>query len=143
MKKIPLFSKIIILVFCFSLTNCDDSNGQQKTSQSVQQAPQTLLNPDDFEAKALQTGVQLVDVRTPAEYQAGHIANAANINFNDPEFKANIEKLDKTKPIAVYCAAGGRSGKSANLLAQMGFKTIYDLQGGMGAWKAKGKKINQ
>jgi rhodanese-related sulfurtransferase len=84
----------------------------------------------------------LVDVRTPVEYQTGHIANAANINFNDPSFKENMDKLDKSKPIAVYCAAGGRSGKSAALLTQMGFKTVYDLQGGMGAWKAKGKKVN-
>ena len=142
MKKIPLFSKIIFLVLCFSLTNCSDSNGQQKTTQAAQQNPQMLLNPDDFEARALQAGVQLVDVRTPAEYQSGHIADARNINFNDPNFKANMDKLDKNKPIAVYCAAGGRSGKSANLLAQMGFKTIYDLQGGMSAWKAKGKKSN-
>jgi rhodanese-related sulfurtransferase len=142
MKKIPLLSKIILLVFCFSLTNCSDSNGQQKTGQTAQKSSQMLLNPDDFESKALQTGVQLVDVRTPAEYQSEHITNATNINFNDPDFKATMDKLDKTKPIAVYCGAGVRSGKSANLLAQMGFKTIYDLQGGIGAWKAKGKKVN-
>ena len=143
MKKITVVSKIIALVLCFSLTNCNNSKGQQPAAaQTAQQTPQTVLSPDDFEAKALQAGVQLVDVRTPAEYQTGHIANATNINFNDPNFKANMEKLDKNKPIAVYCAAGGRSGKSAALLTQIGFKTVYDLQGGMGAWKAKGKKVN-
>jgi rhodanese-related sulfurtransferase len=142
MKKMTAFSKIIVLLFCFSLTNCNDSTAQQPATQTAPQTAQSVLSPDDFEAKALQVGVQLVDVRTPAEYQTGHIANATNINFNDPSFKANMEKMDKSKPIAVYCAAGGRSGKSAALLTQMGFKTVYDLQGGMGAWRAKGKKVN-
>lgn len=130
------------LLFCFSLTNCDNSKGQQPVTQTAAQTPQTVLLPDDFETKALQAGVQLIDVRTPAEYQTGHIANATNINFNDPNFKTLMEKLDKNKPVAVYCAAGGRSGKSAALLTQMGFKTVFDLQGGMGAWKAKGKKVD-
>jgi phage shock protein E len=142
MKKKTGFSKIIVLLFSFSLTNCNDSTAQQPATQTAPQTAQSVLSPDDFEAKALQVGVQLVDVRTPAEYQTAHIANAANINFNDPSFKVNMEKMDKNKPIAVYCAAGGRSGKSAALLTQMGFKTVYDLQGGMGAWKAKGKKVN-
>ena len=132
----------MVLLFCFSLTHCDNSKGQQRVTQTTPQTVQAVLSPDDFETKSLQVGVQLIDVRTPAEYQTGHIANATNINFNDPNFKGLMEKLDKNKPVAVYCAAGGRSGKSAALLTQMGFKTVYDLQGGMSAWKGKGKKVN-
>lgn len=142
MKKTTVYSKIMVLLFCFSLTHCDNSKGQQRVTQTTPQTVQAVLSPDDFETKSLQVGVQLIDVRTPAEYQTGHIANATNINFNDPNFKGLMEKLDKNKPVAVYCAAGGRSGKSAALLTQMGFKTVYDLQGGMSAWKGKGKKVN-
>jgi rhodanese-related sulfurtransferase len=84
-------------------------------------------------------GIQLVDVRTPAEVANGKIKGAGIINFNDADFKDKIGKLDKKKPIAVYCAAGGRSGKTAAILTQLGFKQVFDLEGGMTAWTAKGK----
>jgi rhodanese-related sulfurtransferase len=99
---------------------------------------QTKLNVDAFEKKIAEKGIQLVDVRTPAEVANGKIKGAAVINFN-AGFKDKISKLDKKKPIAVYCAAGGRSGKTAALLTQLGFKQVFDLEGGMTAWAAKGK----
>jgi rhodanese-related sulfurtransferase len=107
---------------------------------TTQTAP---LSPDEFEQKIAQASVQLIDVRTPEEYAAGHIGTAVNINFYHPEFKEKMDKLDKNKPVAVYCAAGGRSGKASNTLKGMGFKTIYDLAGGVGAWQAKGKNLTK
>ncbi len=100
---------------------------------------QTKLGVDAFEKKISEKSVQLVDVRTPAEVANGKIKGAAVINFNDADFKDKIGKLDKKKPIAVYCAAGGRSGKTAALLTQLGFEQVFDLEGGMTAWAAKGK----
>lgn len=100
---------------------------------------QTKLDADAFEKKIKEKNVQLVDVRTPAEVSSGKIKGAAVMNFNDANFKTQIAKLDKNKPIALYCAAGGRSGKAATLLTQMGFKQVYDLAGGMSAWAAKRK----
>ena len=136
MKKIKVISKILFLSLAFSLSNCQESTAQQ-ASQGA-----TVLAPDDFEAKALKATVQLIDVRTPDEYKAGHITNAKNINFYAADFKDQMEKLDKSKVIAVYCGVGGRSGKVSSILTQLGFKTIYDLQGGMTAWKTKGKKVS-
>ena len=133
------FQKILFLVLVVSLTNCSNSTAQQQAAQTANPA---LLAPDDFETKAAQAGTQLVDVRTPEEYQAGHIGNALNINFRDADFKEKMDKLDKSKPVAVYCGVGGRSGKTVTLLNQLGFKTVYDLQGGITAWRAKGKKVN-
>lgn len=135
MKKIAFISKILFLSLAFTLSSCQETTAQQAAQSAV-------LAPDDFEAKALKANVQLVDVRTPDEYKAGHISNAKNINFYDADFKAQMDKLDKSKPIAVYCGVGGRSGKASTVLTQLGFKTIYDLQGGMTAWKAKGKKMS-
>ena len=136
MKKISIISKILFLSLAFSLSNCHESTAQQAAEAA------TVLAPDDFEVKALKADVQLIDVRTPDEYKAGHITNAKNINFYDADFKTQMEKLDKSKAIAVYCGVGGRSGKTSTILTQLGFKTIYDLQGGMSAWKAKGKKVS-
>ena len=133
------FQKILFLVLVVSLTNCSNSTAQQQAAQTTNPA---LLAPDDFETKAAQAGTQLVDVRTPEEYQAGHIGNALNINFRDADFKEKMDKLDKSKPVAVYCGVGGRSGKTVTLLNQLGFKTVYDLQGGITTWRAKGKKVN-
>ena len=101
---------------------------------------QNKLTPDAFQA-ALQAAqnVQLVDVRTPEEYRSGYIAGAVNINFHDADFAQQIARLDKAKPLMVYCAVGGRSGKAAAKLSEMGFKNVTDLAGGMNAWKAAGK----
>jgi len=85
--------------------------------------------------------VQLVDLRTIGEVdKTGKIEGAININFSAPDFESQITKLDKEKPIVLYCAVGGRSGKTSALLLKHGFKTIYDYQGGMNDWLAKGLK---
>ena len=79
---------------------------------------------------------QVIDVRTPEEFQSGHIATARNINIYDVDFKAELEKLDKEKPVFVYCKVGGRSAKAAKILQELGFTDVYDLQGGMMAWES-------
>ncbi len=103
---------------------------------------QNKLAPDAYQA-ALQAAqnVQLVDVRTPDEYRSGYIAGAVNINSHDADFAQQLARLDKEKPLMVYCAVGGRSGKAAAKLTEMGFKNVIDLEGGMTAWKAKGKPV--
>ncbi len=94
-------------------------------------AQTTNLSPQEFIAKVKTTkDAQLLDVRTPQEWEAGKIATSNCINFNDAAFKQQIEKLDKNKPVFVYCAAGGRSSKAAPILQQAGFKYIYNLTGG-------------
>ncbi len=85
--------------------------------------------------------IQLVDVRTAAEVKStGKINGAKVMDYSSPDFKTQIEKLDKNKPVIVYCAAGGRSPRAAALMVKMGFKTVYDYSGGMNDWLAKGKK---
>ncbi|MBP6391494.1 MAG: rhodanese-like domain-containing protein [Flavobacteriales bacterium] len=79
---------------------------------------------------------QLVDVRTPAEQEEGIIAGATMIDFNAGGFKeAAAQQLDKSKPVYVYCAAGGRSARASKQLVELGFTQVYDLVGGMEAWR--------
>jgi rhodanese-related sulfurtransferase len=105
---------------------------------------QTKLGPDEFEQLLRQdSSVQLIDVRTPEEFKAGYISHAQNLNFYDADFEQKIAKLDKTRPVAVYCAKGGRSASAAEKLKQAGFPKVFDLAGGMGAWKSAGKKTTQ
>ena len=80
---------------------------------------------------------QLLDVRTPEEYSVEHIDNAKNVNWNGDDFVAKVNSYDKSKPIFVYCKVGGRSAQAANKLAELGFKEIYNLNGGIMKWNAE------
>ncbi|MFN8344713.1 MAG: rhodanese-like domain-containing protein [Spirosomataceae bacterium] len=92
---------------------------------------QENLTPAAFIAKLKTTpNAQLLDVRTPKEWEAGKINSSKCVNFMDADFKQQVEKLDKNKPVFVYCAAGGRSTKASQILKESGFKLIYNLQGG-------------
>ena len=83
--------------------------------------------------------VQLVDVRTPKEHDEIHITNSQNIDFMSPTFDDDISKLDKKKPVILYCKSGGRSAKCAKKMKDAGFEKIYDLDGGISKWKHSDK----
>lgn len=100
-----------------------------------------LVTADEMNALIDMQEVQIIDVRTQAEYQSGHLFDAENIDVNSPEFEALIENLDKNKPVCVYCKSGGRSAKAAKILEQKGFKKVYDLKGGIVKWQKDGKEI--
>ncbi|MBK7389808.1 MAG: rhodanese-like domain-containing protein [Bacteroidetes bacterium] len=76
----------------------------------------------------------ILDVRTAPEVKKGAISNSVNIDFFADDFAAQISKLDKNKPVYVYCASGGRSGEAMAMMSKIGFKTIYNLEGGYSAW---------
>ena len=82
--------------------------------------------------------IQLLDVRTLREVKEGYIEEAVHIDFFDQNFEKLANQLNKNKPLIVYCAAGGRSAKSGDKLAAMGFTKIYDLTGGINQWKQDG-----
>ncbi len=101
-----------------------------------------LLVVEDFAAKIEEIKDKLiVDVRTKAEYGQGHIAGAIFIDYYKSDFKSQLSKLDKGKPVFVYCALGVRSGGAAKILTDLGFKQVYDLQGGLKAWISEQKPI--
>jgi rhodanese-related sulfurtransferase len=101
-----------------------------------------LLSVLEFEAKLASTPTkQVLDVRTADEYAQGHLAGAVLVDYYQSDFKSQLAKLDKTKPVFVYCAAGKRSEASAEILQQLGFKQVYDLEGGFRAWTGSKKPV--
>lgn len=83
--------------------------------------------------------VVLVDVRTPKEYNAGHLENSLNIDWMGDSFKSEIEKIDKGDTIYLYCRSGKRSASATKYLDAMGYKNVYNLKGGYIAWERKNK----
>ncbi len=85
----------------------------------------------------------ILDVRTKEEYERGHIPGAVLMDFNSPDFGEKVAKLDKNKTYLVHCASGGRSARACNKMEKMDFSTLYNLQGGMGAWEKAGKPVEK
>ena len=83
----------------------------------------------------------LVDVRTEDEYNSGYIESSLNIDYFSNEFSVNADKLDKNTPIILYCRSGKRSSMSANKISKLGFKEIYNLEGGILEWIEEGNVI--
>jgi len=82
----------------------------------------------------------VLDVRTPGEYNSGHIKNALLADWtNKSDFNNGVKYLDKSKPVLVYCASGGRSAQAAQWLAGNGFKQVENLKGGFNEWKFEKK----
>ena len=122
-------SNLIILLLTLTLLSC-----QQQTAQSVQ-----TIEPATFAGKLKSSeNAQLIDVRTPGEFASDHLDNAANIDWNGADFNARAEKLDKTKPVFVYCKSGGRSASAANRLSELGFAEVYNMDGGIMKWNSGG-----
>mgnify|MGYP002403810213 CR=1 FL=1 len=130
MKKVVFLLSIIV----FSAVACQSQNTSKETAAT---AKSEVLSVADFKTKTSDSKVQLVDVRTPEEYVQGHIDEALNINVLADNFSTEIQKMDKTKPVYIYCRSGSRSARAAKAMQELGFKEIYDLKGGYLAWSAQ------
>lgn len=101
------------------------------------------INADTFQKGLQEEGIQLVDVRTSSEYKDGHISGSRLLDIYQENFAQEIGKLDKAKPVYVYCRSGGRSGQAMAMMKKMGFNEVYNLAGGMNAWQAAGKPVEK
>lgn len=122
---------IVLSIICASTLVFTSCKGQ---TQKIAETIDTKV----FAEKIHNADVTLLDVRTPEEYTSQHIDNAKNINFNDVSFESKINQLDKNKPVYVYCLSGGRSAKAMQKMSELGFKEVYNLQGGIMKWNAEG-----
>jgi rhodanese-related sulfurtransferase len=99
------------------------------------------LGVDDFATLVAKDGVQVIDVRTPAEYAAGHLDGAQNVDVESADFATQIAGLDKAKTYAVYCRSGNRSATAKKAMIDAGFTDVSDLSGGVTAWAQAGKPL--
>ncbi|HET7819148.1 MAG TPA: rhodanese-like domain-containing protein [Bacteroidia bacterium] len=122
----------------FLLTMSIISCGQN----SAESAAKNKLSANEFAIKIQKTeNAQYVDVRTPAEYTSGHIKHFINIDYKNEGFEKELDKLDKNKPTFIYCRSGKRSEAANKIMNKLGFKEVYDLQGGILSWQESGQPI--
>ena len=99
------------------------------------------LPPKEFKQALEKKHGILIDVRAPDEFAAEHIVGSININVHTPDFRARIDSLDRRKTYFVYCRSGIRSAEAMRKMNAAGFKNIYNLLGGMNAWKEAGLEV--
>lgn len=116
---------LVIICTLLFVTSCKSQNTELTTKIDIATVKENVIGKE----------VQLVDVRSAKEYSAGHIDDAINIDISNKEkFKNEVGKLDKSKPIYIYCYSGGRSNRASKLLEAEGFTEIYDFSGGWKSW---------
>ena len=103
---------------------------------------QVVLSPTEFQSKLNDTpDAILLDVRRPEEIVIERLENSLSIVFDD-SFETKLDDLEQ-KPLFVYCASGKRSAKAAAILRGKGYKHVYELEGGLGAWKEAGLTLEK
>ena len=132
MKKMcVLLSLIVFLAVCGFATTEEEVEIVFYTNVTAQEA-EVLI-----EENAENEHFVILDIRSPSEYNAGHIDGATNINYYDSNFEEQLNKLDKTDIYLLYCASGGRSSSALKKMKEWGFTKIYHLKKGYNGWKRK------
>lgn len=131
----PYILKSLVIILGLATAGCQAQNastGVVNMDVGVEDFATALSNSNE---------ALLLDVRTDKEFMEGHLMGATQLDFFRDDFKEEVEKLDRSRPVFVYCRSGNRSGKAAKLMKELGFAEVYNLEGGFGAWSSAGKAI--
>jgi len=83
----------------------------------------------------------LLDIRTPAEVEAGHISGAVNLDFYSSTFRDDLSAFDRDKTYLIYCRTANRTGQAYDIMEELGFEQVYDMGGGISQWISSGYPI--
>jgi rhodanese-related sulfurtransferase len=122
-----IISLILILTF-----SCSTNSVDNYYSISIDKAAELLESENAI----------ILDVRTNEEVSKGYIKDATFIDYYSNDFKNKLNLIDKKKTIYVYCKSGGRSSKASEIISQMGFANVYNLEGGFMRWKLNDMPFN-
>ena len=120
--------KMIRYIYIFFIVNLFSCNENKSNSN--------LISANDFN-KMIRNDKSaiIIDVRTPEEFNKGHLRNSLNVNWFDENFDENLKIFNKNLPVFVYCLSGGRSSKANEKIQSLGFKNVYELDGGILEWR--------
>ncbi len=121
-------SLALFFFIALGLVGCTGGQTQQELNR---------LSANDFSKKISETeNARILDVRTPEEFEKGHLENAINIDWKGSDFDRHVSQFEPSTPIFVYCLSGGRSKAAAGHLKELGFENITELSGGIMEWRA-------
>lgn len=122
----------LLLVTCLAalLAACGSSSGIDLISAS-----------DAAERIGEEPDAVILDVRTPEEFAEGHIEGAVNIDFYAADFATQLAALDPEATYVMYCRSGNRSSETAELMADLEFSRVDEIEGGILAWNAAGLPV--
>ncbi|MEX1382175.1 rhodanese-like domain-containing protein [Lutibacter sp.] len=129
--------KLSLLIFISILTLSCNSKNNSKTDNQLGEIKR--ISALEFKEKSKNNTI--IDIRTPREFNQGYIEGAININYYDKTFLEQVAKLDKSKPIYIYCRSGSRTSSAAKKLKNLGFLEVNDLEGGIISWAKNQYKI--
>jgi len=131
-KRTGLKILLLVILFGFILPSCRAQQDQNITALSAREALELI------ETRTGDSNFIILDIRTPGEYQSGHLKDAIIIDYYSKSFADEIGRLDKEKSYLVYCRSGNRSARSMDLFNKLHFQKIYHLSSGIKSWISEG-----
>ena len=125
----PLFFLVLFLGISISSHSALAENDVQHVSAT-----------EAAESIRQQSDIVILDVRTPEEFQQGHLEGAINIDFHAADFQDQIRALSPRKTYLLHCRTGNRSGRTLPLMQEAGIQKIIHMDGGIESWRAVGLK---
>ena len=136
MKGVPLVTTMALATLA---AGCEPLvGGGSSTDEIAEVAGFGLVSPQRAavviaEAKDDRSFV-LLDIRTDAEIEAGHIPGAVSLDFYGPTFRDELAQLDREATYLIYCRTGNRTGQTYRMMRDLGFEKVYDMDGGITEW---------
>lgn len=126
----PLFLTLLLTLVCLMPL---EALAHKEVSST--EARELIASPPD--------GLIILDIRTPDEYRAGHIANARNLDFFSPRFESHLAELPKDTPILLYCRSGNRSSQALEYFEEAGLGPLHHLTKGIKQWQQDGMPVTE
>jgi rhodanese-related sulfurtransferase len=136
-------SAILLLTYWLAAFGFSAGCSREPTAQITERSVPQVVRVDASRAATVLAGsnVVVLDIRTPDEFAAGHLAGATNIDFQGADFQVRLAQLDRDQTYLLHCASGRRSQSSLSTFSALGFKSIIHLDGGIQAWKSAGLPV--
>ena len=141
MKKLLLVFSLSLVIGVALVAGCTGGATIAPAEETATQIIEDITPQEAFDLiqeNQNNPGFVILDVRTAEEFASGYIENAINIDYYSDTFRDELDNLDKNKAYLVYCRSGGRSGSTLDIMAELGFKEVYNILGGMINWQAEG-----
>jgi len=132
----------VVLISIVLLQGCTTTEYNSPYSKT-----QTLLDITAIESYAIiQNNTEnpnfiIIDIRTPEEYESGHLVDSIIIDYYESTFEKDIDQLDKEKTYLIYCRTGRRTGLAMDIMEDLNFLNVYNMLGGITQWEADGLPI--